>query len=127
MNNAPLLDNNECDKAIRATFLHFIADPDTSHQAWEYIEDGLLILNQGGVVALGNTSDWLDRLPDGIELTDYSGKLIMPGFFDTHTHYPQTEMIASYGAQVPPTFFASSYYETVPPRAVFSRPYTPSR
>jgi len=99
MNNAPLL-NTQCDKAIRAAFLHFIADPDTSHQAFEYIEDGLLILNKGLVVALGKASDWLGQLPDGIELTEYPGKLIMPGFFDTHTHYPQTEMIASHGAQL---------------------------
>ncbi len=24
----------------------------------------------------------------------------MPGFIDTHVHYPQTEMIASYGEQL---------------------------
>jgi guanine deaminase len=101
MTNQPqLLDNSQCDKAIRAAFLHFVADPDISDRAFEYFDDGLLILNRGKVVVLGNTHDWLDLLPDGIELYDYSGRLIMPGFFDTHTHYPQTEMIASYGAQL---------------------------
>lgn len=101
MNNAPLaLDNDLCDKAIRADFLHFVADPDTSQQALETIEDGLLILKQGRITALGNSRDWLDQLPDGIEYFDYSGRLIMPGFFDTHTHYPQTGMIASYGTQL---------------------------
>jgi guanine deaminase len=101
MTNQPqLLDNSQCDKAIRAAFLHFVADPDISDRAFEYFDDGLLILNRGKVVVLGNTHDWLDQLPDGIEFYDYSGRLIMPGFFDTHTHYPQTEMIASYGAQL---------------------------
>ena len=101
MNNAPLaLDNDLCDKAIRADFLHFVADPDTSQQALETIEDGLLILKQGRITALGKSRDWLDQLPDGIEYFDYSGRLIMPGFFDTHTHYPQTGMIASYGTQL---------------------------
>jgi guanine deaminase len=95
-----LLDNSQCDKAIRASFLHFIADPDTSDDASEYIDDGLLILNRGKIVALGSTRAWLDQLPDGIELYDYTGRLIMPGFFDTHTHYPQAEMIASYGSQL---------------------------
>ena len=52
------------------------------------------------MTALGEASDWFNYLPDGIELHDYSGKLIMPGFIDTHTHYPQTDMIASYGAQL---------------------------
>ena len=101
MNKQPkALDNDSCDKAIRASFLHFLADPDEQADACEYIEDGLLILKQGRVTALGEALDWLDYLPDGVELHDYSGKLIMPGFFDTHTHYPQTDIIASYGAQL---------------------------
>ena len=101
MTNQPqLLDNSQCDKAIRAAFLHFVGDPEISDRAFEYLDDGLLILNKGKVVVLGSSHEWLDQLPDGIELYDYSGRLIMPGFFDTHTHYPQTEMIASYGAQL---------------------------
>ena len=94
------LDSSRCDKAIRASFLHFIDDPDKSSDAWEYIEDGLLILKLGQVTALGNTDDWFDFLPDGVEFHDYTGKLIMPGFIDTHAHYPQTDIIASYGAQL---------------------------
>jgi len=101
MTNQPqLLANSQCDKAIRAAFLHFVDDPDNSDRAFEYLDDGLLILNKGKVVVLGSTHDWLNQLPDSIELYDYSGRLIMPGFFDTHTHYPQTEMIASYGTQL---------------------------
>jgi len=100
INQAKALDNDSCDKAIRASFLHFVADPDERADACEYIEDGLLILKQGRVTALGEARDWIDFVPDGAELHDYSGKLIMPGFFDIHTHYPQTDMIASYGAQL---------------------------
>jgi len=101
MNSQPMaLDNDSCDRAIRANFLHFVGDPDERDDACEYIEDGLLILKQGRVIVLGEARYWLDQLPDGVELDDYSGKLIMPGFFDTHTHYPQTEMIASYGSQL---------------------------
>ncbi|MDB5919654.1 MAG: guaD, partial [Massilia sp.] len=32
---------------------------------------------------------------EGLEVVDYRGKLIMPGFIDTHLHFPQTDMIAS--------------------------------
>ena len=95
----PLL-NSDCDIAVRANILHFTDDPDVSDNACQYIEDGLLILKLGRVVALGDYKTWIDCLPDGIELHDYSGKLVMPGFIDTHCHYPQTEMIASYGAQL---------------------------
>ena len=95
---AKALDNDSCDRAIRGSFLHFLDDPDERDDACEYIEDGLLILKQGRVTALGEARNWLDQLPDGTELDDYTGNLIMPGFIDTHTHYPQTDMIASYGS-----------------------------
>jgi guanine deaminase len=94
------LDNSRCDKAIRASFLHFSDDPDKSSDAWEYIEDGLLILKLGRITALGKMDDWFDFLPDGVEFHDFGGKLIIPGFIDTHAHYPQTDMIASHGAQL---------------------------
>jgi guanine deaminase len=94
------LDNESCDTAIRANFLHFHSDPDLSGEAFEYIEDGLLILKQGRVQQLENARDWIDHLPDGSALYDYSGCLVMPGFIDTHSHYPQTEMIASHGLQL---------------------------
>ena len=94
------LDNNSCDTAVRASFLHFTADPDKSDQACEYLEDGLLILKQGKIQMLVDALDWIDLLPDGSALYDYSGRLVMPGFIDTHAHYPQTEMIASYGLQL---------------------------
>ncbi len=92
--------NSDCDIAVRADYLHFLDDPDTQDKAWEYIEDGLLLLNQGKVVELDSCNNRLVNLPDDIKLFDYSGKLIVPGFIDTHTHYPQSEMIASYGAQL---------------------------
>jgi guanine deaminase len=94
------LDSNRCDKAIRASFLHFIDDPDQASDGWEYIEDGLLILKLGQITALGKTDDWFNLLPDGVELHDFTGQLIMPGFIDTHTHYPQTDIIASHGTQL---------------------------
>ncbi|MCP4470426.1 MAG: guanine deaminase [Gammaproteobacteria bacterium] len=94
------LDNDSCDTAIRASFLHFLADPDNTGDAYQYLEDGLLILKQGRVQQLVNALDCIDHLPDGSALYDYSGSLVMPGFIDTHAHYPQTEMIASYGLQL---------------------------
>ncbi|MFV2031658.1 MAG: guanine deaminase, partial [Gammaproteobacteria bacterium] len=94
------LDSENCDTAVRASIFHFVADPERQSDAYEYIQDGMLVLKQGLVTSLGEARSILDQLPDGTELHDYSGKLLMPGFFDTHTHYPQSEMIACYGAQL---------------------------
>ena len=80
--------------------LDFIDDPLHSDQAWRYFEDGLLIVDQGRVQACGDYRELRAQLNDDVELVDYRRYLIMPGFIDTHVHYPQTDMIASHGAQL---------------------------
>ena len=42
----------------------------------------------------------LARAPAARAIDDHSGKLVLPGFIDTHIHYPQTRVIGSYGAQL---------------------------
>lgn len=82
-------------QAYRASILHFSADPAFNHNAYAWHEDGLLIVEAGRVVAAGDYAQLCGDLPDGVEVQDYRGKLIVPGFIDTHIHYPQTDMIAS--------------------------------
>nr|WP_315394789.1 guanine deaminase [uncultured Duganella sp.] len=82
-------------QAYRASLLHFLADPAFSDQSHNWHEDGLLIVADGKVVAAGDYASLHSTLPPGTEVHDYSGKLLMPGFIDTHLHYPQTDMIAS--------------------------------
>ncbi|MBC7503179.1 MAG: guanine deaminase [Herminiimonas sp.] len=82
-------------QAYRAGLLHFTDDPafhDDSH-AWH--EDGLLVVRNGHIEAAGEYAQLKDSLPAGTLVHDYRGKLIIPGFIDTHIHYPQTDMIAS--------------------------------
>ncbi|RFP10877.1 MULTISPECIES: guanine deaminase [unclassified Duganella] len=82
-------------QAYRGSLLHFVADPAFSAQSHEWHEDGLLIVADGKVQAAGDYAALRATLPPGAELHDYSGKLLMPGFIDTHVHYPQADMIAS--------------------------------
>lgn len=82
--------------AVRGTILHFSDDP-AERDAFEYFDDGLLVARDGLVTECGPAEDLLTRLPADIAPTDYRGKLILPGFVDTHTHYPQTDIIASRG------------------------------
>lgn len=82
-------------QAYRAGVLHFRGDPAFDNRAHAWHEDGLLIVDDGRVLAAGDYARLRDRLPDGIAVQDYRGKLIVPGFIDTHIHYPQTDMIAS--------------------------------
>jgi guanine deaminase len=88
-------------KAYRAAILHSIADPAVvgAEQSYEYFADGLLVIENGQVVRVGHAADLLAELK-GVEITEYQDALLTPGFIDTHIHFPQTGMIASYGQQL---------------------------
>jgi len=89
-------------KAFRASILHFLHDPGEHDdpKAIEHFEDGLLVTEDGIVKRLGDAESILSTLPEGIEIIDHSGKLIMPGFIDTHVHYVQLDIINKYGEQL---------------------------
>lgn len=82
-------------QAYRASLLHFTGDPAFGDDAHAWHEDGLLVVGDGHVLAAGDYAQLHARLPAGAKVHDYRGKLIIPGFIDTHIHYPQTDMIAS--------------------------------
>ena len=82
-------------QAYRASLLHFHADPAFAEHAHTWIEDGLLVVEDGRVQAAGDYATLAPTLAPGTQVTDYRGKIITPGFIDTHLHFPQTDMIAS--------------------------------
>lgn len=87
--------------AVRGHLVHFVGDPaDLGAQALEHIEDGMLVLHDGHIAEYGPASDMLAKLPAGAAIAEHGGKLILPGFVDTHIHYAQTDIIASYGEQL---------------------------
>ncbi len=84
--------------AYRASILHFVDDPDISGDAaHEYFDDGLLIVANGRVQQLGDALMLLPKLPPDAVVVDYRGRLILPGFIDTHMHFAQTDIVASHG------------------------------
>ncbi|MGB5444746.1 MAG: guanine deaminase, partial [Psychromonas sp.] len=88
-------------KIIRSSFLHFLNDPgkvEDSSTAYQYIDDGLMVIDKGKIKLLKTFTTADLTLYHPIE--DKRGKLILPGFIDTHIHYPQTQMIASYSEQL---------------------------
>ena len=88
-------------KAYRAAILHSLADPAVVgvEQSYEYFEDGILLIENGKVAQVGAAAELLPKLA-GVDVQHYRDALITPGFIDTHIHYPQTGMIASYGEQL---------------------------
>ena len=88
--------------AFRGSILHCLADPGEASNptAWEYFEDGLLVIEGGMVAAVGEAATLEATLPETAAVTDYRGKLIVPGFIDCHVHFPQLDIIGSFGAQL---------------------------
>ncbi len=88
------------DTAVYGDFLHCIDDPDKGDDSWQYHAESVLLLKEGRIQDLQPAADRdLAERPD-VSIYDYSGQLIVPGFIDSHCHYPQTEVIASYGLQL---------------------------
>ena len=86
--------------AIRASFFDFTdvaRQPEEIMAQARYIDDGVLRLEAGRIVGL-HAWETLPHAPD--DVIDLRGRLIVPGFVDTHIHYPQTEMIGAYGEQL---------------------------
>ncbi len=65
-----------------------------------YIEDGVLITEQGKIRWFGPWDAAQDHLPTDVEIQHYPEQLIIPGMIDTHIHFPQTEMVGAYGEQL---------------------------
>jgi guanine deaminase len=81
--------------AYRAKLLTFTGDPALSADAAVFHEDGVVIVEDGHVVASGAWPALAGRVAQGASVHDLRDKLIVPGFIDTHIHYPQTDIIAS--------------------------------
>ncbi len=58
-----------------------------------------VLIEDGRIAALGQASDLSDAHPEA-NIKDYGDQLIMAGFVDSHVHYPQTAMIASWGKRL---------------------------
>lgn len=89
-------------QAFRASVLHCLADPGegSDASAIEFFDDGLLIIADGVVVEVGDASILLPQCGADVRVQEYPGKLIVPGFIDCHVHFPQLDIIASYGEQL---------------------------
>ena len=82
---------------IRGRVLDFHADPAETEDNHRYLDDGAILIEDGIIRATG---DYTALREDGLTEIDHRPHLILPGFIDPHIHFPQVQVIASWGAQL---------------------------
>jgi len=86
-------------KGFRAQILHFPVASGSPKSDYVFFTDGLLVTRNDKIEFIGDYKTNINQY-DNLDVHDYSGKLLLPGFIDSHMHFPQTEMLASFGEQL---------------------------
>ncbi|MEL7538306.1 MAG: guanine deaminase [Pseudomonadota bacterium] len=84
--------------AVRGRIAHCERRPDSTGGV-AYFDDGALIVDNGVIAACGPAKEILPAETQ-LEVMDHGRNLIVPGLIDCHVHYPQTDIIASFGEQL---------------------------
>ena len=87
-------------RALRGDLLDFTGTPawgDIDAAEVRFRPDHWLLAEAARIVAI-RPGTWV---PDGDwAVEDHRGRLLLPGFTDTHVHSPQIDVIASYGTEL---------------------------
>ena len=84
--------------AIHGDLLDFTGEPswgDTASAAVRFRADHWLLVEAGRIVGVQ-----AEAPGKGWARHDHAGRLVLPGFIDTHVHSPQIDVIASYGTEL---------------------------
>lgn len=89
-------------RLIRGRVLSFIREPQDISDTSSYIyhEDGALLVEGGLIKAVGDYAAVAAQKSADTPETDHRPHLILPGFIDTHIHFPQSQVVASYAAEL---------------------------
>ncbi len=91
--------NNGTLTGYKGSVFYFTDNPKFTQNAYQFFSDGVLYVQDGKVVEAGDYNKLQAKYANA-EIVDYTGKLITPGLMDSHVHYPQMEMVGSYGEQL---------------------------
>jgi guanine deaminase len=81
---------------LRAPLFHTPTNPFHDAHALVCHEDGGLLIRDGLIVASGDFASVRAAHPDAA-VTDWRGGFVLPGFVDTHVHFPQLRILGGLG------------------------------
>ena len=86
---------------IRGALVSFsAASAQRGADAVQHIEDGVLALNRGRIEFAASAADFVAQGGNLDACEDLRPAVILPGFIDAHVHFPQVDIIASFGTQL---------------------------
>jgi guanine deaminase len=83
-------------RLFRGTFLDTPDDPFRGGVLRAEEDGGVLVDDAGLITARGSFTSLAAAHPD-VEVVDLRGGLVLPGFVDTHVHFPQLRCIGALG------------------------------
>jgi guanine deaminase len=88
--------------AHSGAILHFRSDPGAEGKpdTYEFFDDGMMIVDNGRVAQVGPAASIVAQFGSDMPVVDHGTDLLLPGFIDTHIHYPQTDVIGAGGRQL---------------------------
>lgn len=95
------MSHTETQMLLRGRILDFHAAPadEMDTDAYTYIKDGAILIEGGKIKATGVYQDIAAQAPKAT-VKDHRPNLLLPGFIDTHVHFPQVQVVASWGEQL---------------------------
>ena len=91
--------NPSSGELLRAPLFHTPRNPFQDVNALECYADAGLWIRDGRVAACGDYGALRDAHPD-IPTVDLRGGFLLPGFVDTHTHFPQLRVLGALGCSL---------------------------
>ncbi|MEX0346218.1 MAG: guanine deaminase [Rhizobiaceae bacterium] len=90
------------ERLIRGRLLSFRRAPEAAddYDCCAYVEDGAVLVLDGVIVASGSFEEVSAEASVNCPIDDHRPNLLLPGLIDTHIHYPQMQVIGSWGAQL---------------------------
>jgi guanine deaminase len=89
-------------KLLRGRVLNFKDAPKArdDHDAYQFFEDGALLVSNGQITAIGTYDDVATHVDGSVKVIDHRPHIITAGFIDTHIHYPQMQVLGSYAGSL---------------------------
>ncbi|WP_226781727.1 guanine deaminase [Oceaniglobus trochenteri] len=86
---------------LRGRVLTFHREPTGADDtgAFSFTEDGAVLMRDGMIAASGEYAQ-VAQAAAGVRVIDHRPNILMAGFIDTHIHFPQVQIVASWGSQL---------------------------